>query len=45
MARWVENLTGVHEDEDVGLIPDLILWVKDLMLLWLWYRLAAAGLI
>ena len=40
-AQRVMNLTGIHEDE--GLIPDLTLWVKDLVLLWLWCRPAAAA--
>ena len=40
---WVKNLTSIHED--VGLIPDLAQRVKDLVLLWLWCRLAAAALI
>ena len=31
--------------EDVGLIPDLTQWVKDLALLWLWCRLVATALI
>ena len=29
--------------EDVGSIPGLSQWVKDLVLLWLWHRLAAAA--
>ena len=37
----VTNLTNVYED--VGLIPGLAQWVKDLALLWLW--LAATALI
>ena len=31
--------------EDVGLIPGLAQWVKDLMLQWLWCRPAATALI
>ena len=43
MAQQVENLASIHEG--AGLIPGLTRWVKDPMLLWLWYRLAAAALI
>ena len=32
----VMNLTNIHED--VGSTPGLAHWVKDLALLWLWYR-------
>ena len=35
------NLTGNHEV--VGSIPCLAQWVKDLVLLWLWHRLAAVA--
>ena len=37
----VTNPTSILED--AGLIPCLAQWVKDLALLWLWCRLAAAA--
>ena len=39
----ITSPTSIHEDTDS--IPGLGQWLKDLVLLWLWYRLAATALI
>jgi len=31
MVQWITNPTNIHED--VGSVPGLALWVKDLVLL------------
>ena len=41
VAQQVTNRTAIHEDESS--IPSLAQWVKDLALLWLWCRPAAAA--
>ena len=42
VAQQVRNPTSIHEDG--GLTPGLTQWIKDLALLWLWWRqIYAAG--
>ena len=41
VAQQVTNLTSIHEDK--GSIPGPAQCIKDLVLPWLWHRLAAAA--
>ena len=43
--RGTEETNPARNRELAGSIPDLAQWVKNLALLWLWYRLAAVALI
>ena len=43
VAQQVMNLASIQED--VGLIPDLTQWIKDITLLWLLRRPVATALI
>ena len=41
--RGTSETNPTRNHEVSGLIPGLAQWVKDLVLLWLWHRLAAAA--
>jgi len=41
VAQWLTNPTRNHEV--AGSIPGLVLWIKDLALLWLWCRPVATA--
>ena len=42
---WLSGTNPTNIHKNVGWNPDLAQWVKDLTLLWLWCRSAAAALI
>ena len=43
VSPWLSSNKSDEIHEDKGSIPALAQWVKDLVLLWLWCRLAAAA--
>ena len=42
-CRGAAEMNPTRNHEVVDLIPGLLQWVKDLVLLWLWHRLAATA--